>query len=185
MKMGVMMDDFTRFDIDIYKLSNKVYTYQYQLDDSFFGLFPNSLLEKGNLNADITLDKQSTLITVNFRINGTIQLECDRSLELFDHPLSIDKTIIYQYGEEEEEISEDIYTVTTGTQQINVAQLLYEFIGVSIPMKRLHPSLAEKEDPWVEGEIVFSSEENKADKGAEEEEEIDPRWQALRNYKDK
>jgi uncharacterized protein len=183
MKKGVMMDDFTRFDIDIYKLSNKVYTYQYQLGDSFFKLFSNSLVEKGNLQADITLNKQPALITLNFRIKGTVQLECDRSLELFDYPLSIDKTIVYQYGEEEAEIAEDVYTITTGTQQINVAQLLYEFIGVAIPMKRLHPSLAEKDDPWVEGEIVFSSEEK--GEGENTTEEIDPRWQILRNYRNK
>nr|WKN39415.1 DUF177 domain-containing protein [Tunicatimonas sp. TK19036] len=182
MKMGVMMDDFTQYDIDIYKLTNKVYTYQYQLDGSFFALFPNSLLEKGKLDVTITLDKHSSLITANFQINGTVQLECDRSLELFDYPMSIDKTVIYQYGEEEEEVSEDLYTITTGTQHINVAQLLYEFIGVSLPMKRLHPSLAEEEDPWVEGEIVFSSEKTEASDDSVEE--IDPRWQALRKYKD-
>lgn len=183
MEKGVTMDDFTQFDIDIYALSNKVYTYQFQLTDSFFQLFDNSPVEKGDLNVEVMLDKQSTLITVKFLINGTVQLECDRSLELFDYPLSIDKTIIYQYGEEEAEISEDIYTITTGTQKINVAHLLYEFIGVAIPMKRLHPSLAEEEDPWVEGEIVFSSEQEKVNKGADDE--IDPRWQVLKNINKK
>jgi uncharacterized metal-binding protein YceD (DUF177 family) len=183
MKKGVTMDDFTRFDIDIYTLSNKIYTYQYQLGDSFFQLFDNSLVERGNLNVGVELDKQPTLITVNFRINGTVQLECDRSLELFDYPLSIDKTVIYQYGEEEEEITEDIYTSTTGTQQINIAQLLYELIGVSIPMKRLHPSLADEDDPWSEGEIVFSSQQK--EKNIDATEEVDPRWQALKNIKNK
>ena len=151
------------------------------MGDSFFQLFDNVLVEKGNLNADVVLDKQSTLITVNFRISGTVQLECDRSLELFDHPLKVDRMIIYQYGEEEEEISEDIVTITTGTQKINIAHLLYEFIGLALPMKRLHPSLAEQEDPWVEGEIVFSSESKKQDR--DDAEEVDPRWQILRNLK--
>ena len=175
------MEDFTRFDIDIYSLSNKVYTYEYHLGDSFFQLFDSDLLEKGDLQAKVTLDKQSTLITANFQIKGTVQLECDRSLELFDHPLEANKMIIYQYGEEEEEVSEDIYTITTGTQKINIAHLLYEFIGLALPMKRLHPSLAEEEDPWVEGEIIFSSEPEKSD--SEEPEEVDPRWQKLRNLK--
>ncbi len=175
------MEDFTRFDIDIYSLSDKVYTYEYHLGDSFFQLFDSNLLEKGNLQAEVTLDKQSTLITASFQIKGTVQLECDRSLELFDHSLAVDRMIIYQYGSEEEEVSEDIYTITTGTQKINIAHLLYEFIGLALPMKRLHPSLAEEEDPWVEGEIIFSSESEKS--GAEEEEEVDPRWQKLRNLK--
>ncbi len=174
------MEDFTRFDIDIYSLSDKVYTYEYHLEDSFFQLFDSNLLEKGNLQAEVTLDKQLTLIAVSFRIEGTVQLECDRSLEHFDHSLEVDRRIIYQYGAEEEEVSEDIYTITTGTQKINVAHLLYEFIGLALPMKRLHPSLAEKEDPWVEGEIIFSS---ASDKSGAEDEAVDPRWQKLRNLK--
>ncbi len=183
MKKGVTMDDFTQLDIDIYTLSNKVYTYQYQLGEPFFQLFDNSPVERGNLNVEVELDKQPTLITVKFQIDGTVQLECDRSLELFDYPLSIDKAVIYQYGEEEEEITEDIYTITTGTQLINIAQLLYELIGVSIPMKRLHPSLADKDDPWSEGEIVFSSQQKGNNVDATEE--VDPRWQALKNIKNK
>ncbi|MEM6844511.1 MAG: DUF177 domain-containing protein [Bacteroidota bacterium] len=179
--MRVMMDGFTQFDIDIFALSNKTYTYEYHLDDSFFGMFDKALVDKGDLNVEITLDKQPTLITVDFRINGTVQLECDRSLEPFDYPLALDKMIIYQYGEDEEEISEDIFTINTGTQKINVAHLLYEFIGLALPMKRLHPSLAEQDDPWVEGEIVFSSKSEKKDR--DDAEYIDPRWQVLRNLK--
>ena len=72
------MEDFTRFDIDIYSLSDKVYTYEYHLGDSFFQLFDSDLLEKGDLQAEVILDKQSTLITANFQIKGTVQLECDR-----------------------------------------------------------------------------------------------------------
>ncbi|WKN46288.1 YceD family protein [Tunicatimonas pelagia] len=177
-----MMEDFTRFDINIYSLSDKVYTYEYHLQDAFFHLFDNKLVERGDLRVAVVLDKQPTLITANFRINGTVQLECDRSLEPFDHPLAIEKMIIYQYGEAEEEVSEDIYTITTGTQHINIAHLLYEFIGLALPMKRLHPSLAKEEDPWVEGEIIFSSAAEKANQ-ENSEEEVDPRWQILRNLK--
>jgi len=177
--------NLAHFDIDIYKLANKQHSFQYHIGKSFFEHFENSPLERADLNVEVTLDKQDNLITALYDIQGTVELECDRSLEKFDHPVAIRERIIYQYGEEEQELDDDIVIITNNTQSINVAQYLYEFVNLSVPMRKLHPKYAEEENPLVDGEIIFSSSSDPQAEAREEEkdEPVDPRWNALKNLK--
>jgi uncharacterized metal-binding protein YceD (DUF177 family) len=174
-----------QYDIDIFKLANKQHEYHYQVDERFFSLFEQSPVEEGKLDVTILMDKQDNLISLDFDIRGSIRLECDRSLEKFDFPLQLQEKILYKYGEKEEELADDIYIITDNTQKINVAQFIYEFIGLAVPMRKLHPKYAEEDNPFVEGEIIFSSSTaGQDDTSAEEQEEpADPRWNALKNLK--
>ena len=176
------MTNLEDFSIDIYKLHNKVYQYQYSVDDSFFALFTRSTIDQGKLNVAVTLDKQETLVTVRFVIDGRVTLACDRSLEEFDYPLHAEESLLYQYGEEEEELTDEITIITSRTQQINVAQPIYEFIALAVPMKRLHPRYANDDDPLTEGEIVFSSQQDDP-VDVSTETTVDPRWEALKKLK--
>ena len=178
------MTNLQDFSIDIYKLTNKVYEYQYGVDETFFALFERSTIEKGQLKVVVAFDKQETLITARFMIDGAVTLLCDRSLEEFEHPLHVEETLLYQYGEEEEELTDEIMVITQHTQQINVAQPIYEFIALAVPMKRLHPKYANDEQPFVEGEIVFSSPpDHEAETAADTA--ADPRWDILKKLKKK
>lgn len=178
--------NLAHFDIDIYKLANKQYKYQYQIDKSFFDHFENSPLEKGDLKLEATFDKQENLITVLFDIKGSVELECDRSLEKFDYPVEIHERVLYQYGEEEQELSDEIIIITNDTQKVNIAQHIYEFIILSVPMRKIHPKYAEEDNPFVDGEIIFSSstaQGSEKDSNEEDESSVDPRWDALKNLK--
>ncbi|MTI33599.1 YceD family protein [Xanthovirga aplysinae] len=182
-----------KFDINIFSLSNGKHEYTFEIDQAFFQLFEYSQVEKGNLKANIELDKSETLINVFFSINGTVELICDRSLEPFDYPIETENRIIFKYGQEAEEINEEMVIIPYGAQQLNVAQYLYELISVAIPMKKLHPDFEEeefKDDEDLEV-LVYTSEEpeeeSSADKSLEsnKEEEVDPRWKALQQIKNK
>ncbi len=177
------MTNLQDFSIDIYKLGNKVYEYQYDIDKTFFALFERSTVEKGQLRVVVTLEKQETLITARFTITGTVTLLCDRSLEAFDYPLHVEESLLYQYGEEEEELTDEIMVITQRTQQINVAQPIYEFIALAVPMKRLHPRYADDDQPFIEGEIVFSSPPD-SNTEATTEAPADPRWDVLKKLKE-
>ena len=176
------MTNLEDFSIDIYKLTNQIYQYQYTIDDSFFALFERSTIEQGQMSVKVILDKQETLITARFVIDGSVTLTCDRSLETFDYPLHVEESLLYQYGEEEEELTDEIVIITSRTQQINVAQPIYEFIALAVPMKRLHPRYADDDDPLTEGEIVFSSQSDTAEDPSTTA-EVDPRWEALKKFK--
>ncbi|PWL29021.1 DUF177 domain-containing protein [Roseivirga spongicola] len=174
-----------KYDIHIYKLSNGVHEYQFEIGKEFFEMFDGDLVENGQLNAVVSLNKSDSMIQVDFNIEGSLELECDRSLEKFDFPIHIDQNMIYKYGEEDKELSEDVFVIEKNTQTLNVAGIMYEFIGLEIPMKKLHPKFQEEEDEddESEGSMIYTSE---AEEDIEQkEEDIDPRWAALKNLKNK
>ena len=86
--------------------------------------------------------------------------------------------IVFKYGSEEAEVTDEIVIIPHHKASLNIGQYLYEFIGLAIPMKRLHPKFREQEDEddATEGKIIYSS-------TTENEGAIDPRWEKLKNLK--
>lgn len=191
------------FKIDIFRLENKQYLHEFDGDDNFFVALEQDLIEKGNFKATVTLDKSEVMIQLLYHIVGSVELTCDRSLDTFDFPIDITQRLILKFSDHTEEITDELILIDRNTQYINVAQDIYEFIGLQIPMKKLHPrfvieeqSFNEVEDDedfeedeefiWEdEGEIVYSTatdegEEEDEEKVEEKEPEIDPRWAILK-----
>jgi uncharacterized metal-binding protein YceD (DUF177 family) len=113
-------------------------------------------------------------------------------LEPFWFPVNISETLYVKYGEEEQELDDDLLVITPTTQKINLAQFIYEIIGSSLPMKRVHPdfknALDESDDDSEEGMVVYTSQSAEAaeeleDEKIEESEESDPRWEALKKFR--
>lgn len=173
------------FDIHIFKLTNGNHDYQFEISDSFFELFENEMFSKGKLSAGVSLQKSDSMIQMNFKVKGIVELACDRSLDLFDQPISFENRMIFKFGDEEKELSEDVMVILKDTQTINIADLLFEFIGLEIPMKKLHPRFQEEEEEFEgEGTMVYTSTEDDSE-SQEQEEEVDPRWAALKDLKSK
>ncbi|WP_224996398.1 DUF177 domain-containing protein [Cesiribacter sp. SM1] len=180
------------YDIDVYRLPNGEHLYEMPLNNEFFSLFDFGLLEKGTGTANIRLVKTETMITVTAEVEGAVELTCDRSLEEYPHPISLQEVLYIKYGEEEEPLEDDLLMITRNTQKINLAQFLYEIIGASLPMKKIHPDYRREddddEDDLSEGTVVYSSgneEEEDTEAGEENSEDnVDPRWQILKNLRD-
>ena len=125
------------FDIDTFQ-PDAVYTYQ--LEDSFFAMFENTLLHQGQLTATAQLSKTPSNIQLLFHIQGHVVLACDRSAEAFDHPISLTQAVNFKLGAEDKELDANLYMIAPQTAIINVAQHLYDFIHLAVPMKKLPPS---------------------------------------------
>ena len=172
------------FDIHVFKLSNGEHQYQFEIEDAFFELFENEIVSQGKLVADISLDKTDRMIQMDIEIEGTVKLTCDRSLELFDEEIHSEKSMIYKFGDEEQELSDDVMVILKDTQVINIASILFEFILLEIPMKKLHPKFRDEfEDDESEVIPIYYSDEDESVEEQTEEETIDPRWEKLKNLK--
>ena len=174
------MKAFRPFDIHIFKLAHGEHDYEFEIKDEFFELFENEIVDKGNLKVDVSLAKSETMIEMDFSISGTVELQCDRSLDLFDFPIDTQRTMRYRLGEEAQELSDELMVIPKDSQTINIASLLFEFIGLEIPMKKLHPRFDDEEGD-EELLVIYTSEEEEED--TNQEESVDPRWEALKKLK--
>ncbi|MEO1049987.1 MAG: DUF177 domain-containing protein [Bacteroidota bacterium] len=167
-----------KYVIDIYGLSDKVHDYSFEIDDKFFAVFDASLVEKGNLKVDVQLNKTVSFIEASFKIEGIVELTCDRSLDEFDYEISSENAVIFKFSDEEAEIDDKVVLILRDAQRLELSQFIYEFIGLAIPMRKLHPRFQEEDEDDSEELFYTSSEEEK-----EETSEIDPRWEALKKIK--
>lgn len=177
------------FDIEIYHIKEHVqHTFNFQLTSEFFSLFEESVVQKGLLNVDVDLEKTSLHIRVNISIKGIVELVCDRSLDVFDYQIDSITPLIFKFSEEEEgEITDEIIGIKRETIKINMAQYIYEFINLELPIKKLHPRFqAEDNQEDAESFLIYSTEnKEKSDNDSPTEDLIDPRWLALKSLNDK
>ena len=166
------------FSVNIIGLSKKAHEFKYTLGKSFFDEFGKDLLEEGQFEASVTLDKHETFIEGSFLIQGKAKLICDRSLEVFDYPIKTNHKMLFKFGDEEGEVSDEIEIIPHDKQSLNLGQYLYECIGLALPMKRIHPKYQTEDDESEEGKIIYSSAQKDENTG-----EIDPRWEKLKKLK--
>lgn len=184
------MKEIANYNIELFKIALGEHRYEFNSRSDFFTAFPNSLVQKGEFSVLLDLEKTETLLKLDFHIQGTLEFECDRSLELFDFPFEVQKTLILKFGEYNEPLTDEMEIIHRDTQVINIAQHVYEFIGLAVPMKKLHPKfqqeegLEDMEEDEENSTFVYSSKSSDSAEKAEEE-TIDPRWQKLKNLKNK
>jgi len=123
------------------------------------------------------LEKHETFIETNFEIEGDVELTCDRSLDPFMFPITLEKRIIFKFGEEDMEVDEEVVVLGHNRQHIDLGQYMYEFIGLTIPIKRLHPRYKKETEEDDDGGIVYTS------TSEEKIKTVDPRWEKLKRLK--
>ncbi|HEX5168528.1 MAG TPA: DUF177 domain-containing protein [Cyclobacteriaceae bacterium] len=171
------------YRVNIVGLSNKVHHFDYELGDDFFEHYGSDLISKGSFIVKVMINKHETFLEVNFEIAGTAKLICDRSLEEFDYPIKTKKMVVFKYGDEDQEISEEIIMIQRDTVSLELGQFIYEFIGLAVPMKKLHPRFDGEDDNNDDddaGRIIYSSDSGT---GNDTQDEIDPRWEKLKKLK--
>lgn len=176
------MKKLSKYDITLINLKDKVHEYDFELDQDFFALFDQTLVNGGSLTTQVVLDKSSLLLNFEFIIKGTVNLTCDRSLETFDYPVDIKEKLLVRFGDQEIELDDNVLQIPHDAQTINIAQHLFDYIGLAIPMKKLHPRF--QTDEQTDGDILIYSTatESETDTSAEDTNEpVDPRWNILKN----
>ncbi|BDC98581.1 DUF177 domain-containing protein [Persicobacter psychrovividus] len=195
------MKTLKQFDIDIFQLGLGEHEFSLSFDDTLFEQFEFSLVEKGNGVADIRLTKGSRHISMDFAIDATVELICDRSVEPYEEEITVEDSVFFKYGDEEEPYDGEFAVITKDTLRINVMEFVYEFLTLGLPMKRLHPRYREEEeeedllaellpDRREDGKLVYQSDvdeesEETTDEAEDDDQPVDPRWEALKKLKKK
>lgn len=170
------------FGVNIVGLSNAIHHFEFECGESFFSKFGNDLVSEGDFKVNVELNKHETFIEAEFNITGVARLVCDRSLEPFDHTIKTNNKIVFKYSDRDEELSDEIVLIHRETTILELGHFFFEFIALAMPLKRVHPKFKdeENEDDDTDVRFVYSTGPTEEEKKTSEE-EIDPRWNILKN----
>lgn len=181
-KILLQLKPLKQFSIPFTGLKIGKHQFDFEIDNSFFDAFEYSLVKKGNLKTAVELDKQETMLILHFHINGTIVLDCDKCLAEFEAPISLQERQIVKFAEDELESDDlEIIVLSKKESEINIADLVYEFITVAVP----YIKVCEENGTGVkcDQEMIARLESLAVGSKQEEKQNDDPRWAALKKLK--
>ena len=173
------MKPLKEFTIPFVGLKIAKHHFDYKIEKAFFEYFEYEEFNDVNVDVDLLFDKKTTLLELNFKISGFVNVNCDLTNEPYNQPIKNEFDLVVKFGDEYNDEYEDILIVPHGTYEINVQQYIYELIVLSVPIKRVHPGV---KDGTLDSEILKKLEElsPKGEKENKIEEDIDPRWNTLK-----
>ncbi len=162
-------------------LKQGIHQFEYEINNDFLALFDFEEYNSSDLHAALEFNKKGTHFELNFKVEGSVNVDCDVTTEAFDLPLSNDLYLVVKFGDDYNDENEELLTLPHGEYEINVAQYIYECIVLGVPSKRVHPGI---EDGTLQSEILERLESlapKEIKESIEAEDEIDPRWNKLKN----
>lgn len=164
-------------------LSSGSHNFEFEIDEKFFACYEHTLVHEGKLKARIELEKKESLLIAHFDIQGVIKLDCDICLTRFDSPISIQERILVKFTDDEwEDETEEVVTLSKNDYEMDIAPLLYEYINLAVPpyTKCSVNGDGINCDPDM---LNMISEQPDNSNEVEEEQTLDPRWEALKKIK--
>lgn len=131
------MDKLSIYKVKLKGMCQDSSRYEWMLTDRFFADVEAPDIQKGNLNVILQVKKSIGTYVLDFHIEGTVVVTCDRCLDDLELPVETDNTLNVKLGDEFSE-ENDLVTVPEEEGYINVAWFIYEFVALSLPMKKVH-----------------------------------------------
>ena len=129
------------------------------------------------------MDKQETMLILQFSITGEIFSTCDFCLSDFPTAVKVYERQIVKFADDEnlEDDTEEIMVLGKNEHEINVSQLIYEYINLAVPLFNRCEDVGNTE--WCDKEVIAKLNSLSAHKEDKENTDADPRWEALKNIK--
>jgi uncharacterized metal-binding protein YceD (DUF177 family) len=180
------MDNYV---IPFHGLKEGLHEYKFEAKTPFFEFFDNPDVPDGDLDIELSLIRKSQFLELNFIIKGTLQVVCDRCLDEYDQEINTTNVFFIRFGDDFEEISDDVIIIPRDETRINIAQYIYEFAVLALPVRKIHPNKENGESGCDEDMIKKLNEHSGNDSSLIDEEagdtiNIDPRWEMLKKLKD-
>lgn len=125
--------------------------------------------------------KTQHFVRTQFAFDGVVELVCDRSLDAFDYKIHQDYEVLFKAEVIEESADENgaVRNYNHSTQEIDLEQDIRDTILLDLPTKKLHPRFLDED-----GNPMEVLNEQFGDIPDEDEEQIDPRWEKLKELKE-
>ena len=154
------------------------------MDDKFFLNYGSQDFKNCNAVVKLELDKKPGFMLLKFDIDGSIDISCDRcgnplTLRLWEEFKSMVKLVDNPDEMNEQEEDPDVYYIGRGESHLHLADWIYEFINLSIPLQKMC-SPDEIGGPQCNKEVLAKL----AKIEVEKQDAVNPLWKGLEKFKD-
>lgn len=171
------MKDLKQFNIQFVGLKEGKHTFNYTIDNTFFETFNFDEYNSSSIEVSLTFVKKSTFFELIFTADGSVEVPCDLTNELYDQEIDSKLPLVVKFGPEFNDDNEEILILPHEAYEFNVAQFIYEMIVLAVPNKRVHPKVI---DGTMESEALKKLKELEIKK-VKTVATTDPRWDKLKN----
>lgn len=185
----------SEYKIGFTGLTDGKHEFTFEIGKKFFEQLDYSEIKDAALKVRLVLEKKPTMMIADFEIAGKVNVMCDRCTDYFDMSVNGSSNLIYKFGDEELD-DENVVVVFPNETEIDITHPVYEFTCLLLPVRRVHPEgkcnqemlksmdkyLMVEEQPAKKARRS-GKQENESNVSKKEEEEIDPRWAALKQLK--
>lgn len=173
------------FEIAFVGLKPGIHEYDYTISDRFFERFHQQDFRNCKADVKLLLDKKNSFMLLKFEIGGTLDVTCDRCnnnlpLELWDEFNITVKMVDDPEIMNSQEEDPDIYYISRGESHIDVADWIYEFINLSIPMQK-SCGLEKMDGPYCNPAALDLLKKLESEEAEKKE---NPIWKGLEKFKD-
>jgi uncharacterized metal-binding protein YceD (DUF177 family) len=138
------MGSHRAFEIAFVGLKPGVHEFEYHITDRFFEAWQQQDFEHCDVQVKLYLEKNPGFMILRFEVTGKVDVQCDRCgnplpLNLWDEFRVLVKLVEDPEIMNLEEEDPDVYYISRTESHLHLADWIYEFINLSIPVQRTCP----------------------------------------------
>ena len=118
-------------------------SFSWHAGKEFFEAFENTEILDADLDVSVTVEKSGRYIGVDCEVDGSVVVSCDRCMENLRMPIVADIMLSVKFGdeassEEHQEGEREIIFVPEGDAEMDLSQIVYDYVCLALPMQRYH-----------------------------------------------
>ena len=137
------MENRSLYTILFKGLSLGSHDFDWAIDGSFFESYELSEISYAYIDVQLTLVKRSHFLELDFVFDGWVEVNCDRCLEPMKLDMASKARMYVKFddcaGEDSSDDDLDVIVLSHDQDRLDVAQYLYEYAHLSLPIRRVHP----------------------------------------------
>jgi uncharacterized metal-binding protein YceD (DUF177 family) len=136
------MGNRREFEIAFVGLKPGIHEYKYEVDNKFFANYSQADFTNCQASIKCKLEKNTSFMMLKFEVGGSVNVICDRcgntlNMDLWDEFNMVIKQVENPDEMNENEEDPDIYYISRTESHLQLADWIYEFVSLSIPMQRM------------------------------------------------
>ncbi|PLX09439.1 MAG: hypothetical protein C0596_02575 [Marinilabiliales bacterium] len=173
------MNYLSQYIVQFHGLDKNEHRFNFTVNDEFFEYFEDGIIKGGDFDVIMILIKKTGSLHLNISLKGSVQIVCDRCLELYKQDIDFEDTVSVEFGDETNfDTNSECVILDKNKSEINISQFIYEFANFALPLQHYHPD-DENGNSGCNVEMLELLNKHLI----KEEEKTDPRWDALKELK--